>query len=98
MFNPSKKLRGDALDAHAFVLSVAVCGIDEMGGESGGAAGSIAQQPRVARLMGLIRVAVSLSHKATEDTVLTEDEKAQADSSMSESICATGVLVLLGGN
>lgn len=96
MFNPSKKLRGDALDAHAFVLSVAVCGIDEMGGESGGAAGSIAQQPKVARLMGLIRVAVSLSHKATEDTVLTEDEKAQADSSMSESICATGVLVLLG--
>ena len=95
MFNPSKKLRGDALDAHAFVLSVAVGGIDEMGGETGDVAASIVQQPTVARLMSLIRAAVLLSHKATDDTLLTEDEKVQADSSMSEVICATGVLVLL---
>jgi hypothetical protein len=95
MFNPSKRLRGDALDAHAFVLSVAVCGLDEVSGETRGSSASIAEQPAVARLTGLIRAAVLLSHKATEDILLTEEEKLQARSSMSEGICATGVLVLL---
>ena len=96
MFNPSKKLRGEALEAHTFVLSAAVCGLDENIGDREGGALSIAQQPEVARLMGLIRVAVSLGHKATDDTLLTDEEKAQGDSSMAEAICATGVLVLLG--
>jgi len=92
LFNPSKKLRGDALEAHAFVLSVAVRGLDA---STGADTVSFAEHPRVKELMRIIRMAVSLAYKATEDTVLTAEERAQVDESMAEGICATGVLLLL---
>lgn len=102
LFNPLKKLRGDALEAHAFLLSVAVCGVDgagaggnvdDVGGED--TSQSFAEQPNVARLMQSIKVTVSLGYKATDDTALTQEERQQVDASMAEGICATGVLVLL---
>jgi hypothetical protein len=85
LFNPSKKLRGDALEAHAFVLSVAVRGVDAS--TSAGADAdtvSFAEHPRVKELIRIIRIAVSLGYKATEDTVLTAEERAQVDESMAE--------------
>ena len=98
LFNPSKKLRGDALEAHAFVLSVAVRGVDastSAGADADTDTVSFAEHPRVKELIRIIRMAVSLGYKATEDTVLTAEERAQVDESMAEGICATGVILLL---
>lgn len=88
LFNPSKRLNGEALEAHVFVLAVAVSGLDSK--ET-----ILKEQPGLVQMLQAIHTAVSLGHKATEDIVLSLEEKQQAKSSMQEVCCATGILMLL---
>jgi hypothetical protein len=88
LFNPSKRLNGEALEAHVFVLAVSVSGLDLEGT-------LLRDQPDLQRMLGSIGNAVSLGHKATEDVLLSDEEKGQAKSSMEEICCANGILMLL---
>lgn len=88
LFNPSKRLNGEALEAHIFVLAVSVGGLDLEGT-------LLREQPDIQRMLGSIENAVSLGHKATEDVLLSEEEKKQTKFSMEEMCCATGILMLL---
>jgi len=88
LFNPSKRLNGDALEAHVFVLAVSVSGLDSKDTR-------LKDQPDLQRMLGAVENAVRLGHKATEDVLLSEKEKENAKSSMEEACCATGILLLL---
>ena len=87
LFNPSKRLHGEALEAHVFVMSISVCGLDS--------AQTLREQDDVARMIHAMTKAVSLGHQATEDVVLSPGEKEQARSSMEFKCCAAGILILL---
>lgn len=88
LFNPSKRLNGEALEAHIYVLAVSVSGTDSK--ET-----ILKDQPDLKKMLQAIQNAVSLGHKATEDIVLSEKEKKDAITSMEELCCASGILMLL---
>lgn len=88
LFNPSKRLNGEALESHVFVLAVSVSGLDSK-------EVPLKKQTDLQRMLQAIQSAVALGHKATEDILLSEEEKNQAKSSMQEICCATGILLLL---
>ena len=87
LFNPGKRLQGEALGAHIDLLAASVSGFDD---------GSLlSEQPKMKAMRQAIADAAELGHKATEDTILNEHERSRARISMQQVCCALGIIYLL---
>lgn len=88
LFNPSKRLHGEALEAHAYILAVAVGGRDDS--ESFDAQESFVDTKKA------ISTSIEMAHKATDDVFLTPEERCATEISLEQaSCCARGILMLL---
>lgn len=88
IFNPRKKMYGDALIAHAELLAIAVSGLDNT-------EGNVLQQEGVKLMRVAILDAAEIGHKVVEDMVLVESERNRAEKAMQQICCASGALYLL---
>eukprot|EP00889_Picochlorum_renovo_P006274 jgi/Picre1/33304/NNA_008628.t1 len=88
LFNPSKRLHGEALEAHAYILAVAVGGRDDCE--------SFDAQKTFVDTKKAISTSIEMAHKATDDVFLTEEERSATEMSLEHaSCCASGILMLL---
>lgn len=88
LFNPSKRLYGEALEAHAYILAVAVGGRDDCE--------SFDAQKIFLDTKKAISTSIEMAHKATDDVFLTEEERSATEMSLEHaSCCASGILMLL---
>jgi len=87
LFNPGKKLQGEALVAHVDLLAASVSGFDDVT--------LLSEQPKMKEMRQAIADAAELGHKATEDTILNERERSRARTSMQQVCCALGIMYLL---
>jgi len=87
LFNPGKRLQGEALVAHIDLLAASVSGFDDRS--------LLFEQPKMKEMRQAIADAAELGHKATEDTILNEHERSRARTSMQQVCCALGIVYLL---